>query len=60
MSTHNDEVRVIEYWPNEDERIIVVVKRSPEVDAMTDDELIKRSRDWRRGNRHLRAVDDPE
>ncbi|UDM00054.1 hypothetical protein [Streptomyces longhuiensis] len=42
MSTHNDEVRVIEYWPTEDERRIVAIKRSPEVDAMTDEELISR------------------
>lgn len=60
MSRQTDEVRVIEYWPNEDEWIIVAVKRSPEVDAMTDDELIKRNGDWHRGTRHLRAVDDPE
>lgn len=42
MSTHSDEYRAVEYWPNEDERVIFGVKRTPETDAMTDKELILR------------------
>ncbi|MFE5049055.1 hypothetical protein ACFRAI_22365 [Streptomyces sp. NPDC056637] len=44
MPTQNDDFRAFEYWPSEDERRIVSVKRSPEVDAMTDKELISRQR----------------
>lgn len=42
VSTHSDEYRAVEYWPNEDERVIFGVKRTPETDAMTDKELILR------------------
>ncbi|MGW7086595.1 hypothetical protein ACWGH2_24275 [Streptomyces sp. NPDC054871] len=101
MSTQNDDYRAISYWPSKDERRIVAIKRTPEVDAMTDEELVSRQRqrdadagtrvvtheenghrsivvvrrgaesdkmsdeeiwaaleEWKRGRRHLRAVDD--
>jgi hypothetical protein len=42
MTTTSSEYRAITYWPNEDSRIIFCVKRTPETDAMTDDELAAR------------------
>lgn len=44
MSTQNDDYRAISYWPSKDERRIVAIKRTPEVDAMTDEELVSRQR----------------
>lgn len=44
MATQNDEFRAFAYWPSSDERRIVSIKRTPEVDAMTDEELISRQR----------------
>jgi hypothetical protein len=44
VSTYSNEYRAVEYWPNEDERVIFGVKRTPETDAMTDKELILRYR----------------
>lgn len=55
MSTQNDEYRAFAYWPSKDERRIVSVKRSPEVDAMTDDELISRQKQ-RDADREARLV----
>lgn len=40
MSTDSDEYRVISWWPSEDERVIVSVKRTPETEAQSDEELI--------------------
>ncbi|WP_055696517.1 hypothetical protein [Streptomyces silaceus] len=42
MSTQNDDYRAYEYWPSKDERRIVALKRTPEVDAMTDEQLVSR------------------
>lgn len=42
MSTQNDDYRAIEYWPSKDERRIVSIARTPETDAMTDEELVSR------------------
>ncbi|MFF3511558.1 hypothetical protein [Streptomyces sp. NPDC002573] len=62
MSTSNDEYRAVEYWPNEDQRIIFALKRDEETDAMTDEQLIARFDKWRREReeepRNLRAVTD--
>jgi hypothetical protein len=44
MSTRSDTYRAVEYWPNEDQRVIFSVTRTPETDAMTDEELILRYR----------------
>ncbi|WP_329583366.1 hypothetical protein [Streptomyces sp. NBC_01361] len=44
MPTQNDDFRAFSYWPSDDERRVISIKRSPEVDAMTDDELISRRR----------------
>ncbi|WP_309029085.1 hypothetical protein [Streptomyces alfalfae] len=44
MPTQNDDFRAFSYWPSQDERRIVAMKRSPEVDAMTDEQLVARHR----------------
>lgn len=61
MSHRTEDVRVIEYWPNEHQRIIVSLFRDPETDAMTDEQLIARFEKQRQEQeepRHLRVVDD--
>lgn len=55
MSTQNDDYRAFEYWPSEEERRIVAIRRSPEVDAMTDAELIGSGN----GTRRRRPVSSP-
>jgi hypothetical protein len=42
MSANSNDYRTVEYWLNQDERVIFGVKRTPETDAMTDKELILR------------------
>ena len=56
--------RVVEYWPNKDLRILFTVPRTPETDAMTDEELIARhgtriekaEQQRQQEERHIRAV----
>lgn len=43
-----------------DRYITVVMRRSPETDHLTGAEIAAKLDDWRRSQRHLRAVDDPE
>ena len=58
MSTHDTaEFRVIEYREPDDTRVIAALHRTPETDAMTDDELIAQWQEWRQ-SRKLRAVVD--
>jgi hypothetical protein len=56
VSTNSDDYRVIEYWPTKDERRIVSMLRTPEIDAMTDEELIARHKEKVRSH-HLRVVE---
>lgn len=57
--TESSEYRVIEWWPNKDERRIISVSRTPETEALSDEELITRFDGWvASSERHLRAVDD--
>ncbi|MFH8792228.1 hypothetical protein [Streptomyces sp. NPDC017941] len=42
MSTQDDDYRAFSYWPSKDERRVVAVARSAEVDAMSDEELVVR------------------
>lgn len=41
-----------------DARFIAVVRRTPENDQMTDEEIVTGLEAWKRGQRHLKAVDD--
>lgn len=68
MSTWSDDYRTVEYWPDKtDTRVIFAIKRTPENDQQTDEELIAACEPWRiqqqterEEQRHLRVVDDPE
>jgi hypothetical protein len=53
----SSDYRVIEWWPNKDQRNIVALLRTPETDAMTDEELIADFGKWK-SRRNLRVVDD--
>ncbi|MFF7096382.1 hypothetical protein ACFY9A_28905 [Streptomyces rubradiris] len=58
--------RAVEYWPNDELRIIFTVRRTPETDAMTDEELIRKhgprigedEKQRQRKARHLHVVGD--
>lgn len=52
MSTDGSNYRVIEWWPNEDRRCIVSVLRTPENDAMPDEELIARYEEHLKDREH--------
>jgi hypothetical protein len=74
MSTWSSDYRAIEYWPDRtDTRVIFAVKRTPENDQKSDEELIAEFEPWRikqqfdrdheqeeQGRPNLRAVEDPE
>ncbi|MGW5123262.1 hypothetical protein ACWEQ7_04205 [Streptomyces sp. NPDC004069] len=51
------EPRVVTH-ETEDTRIIAAVRRTPETDEMSDDEIVAQLDKWKRKQRHLRAVDD--
>ncbi|MFE2712262.1 hypothetical protein ACFXKI_09790 [Streptomyces mirabilis] len=56
--TESSDYRVIEWWPSEEERRIISVARTPENEAMSDEELIASFDEWVAGGRQLRVVDD--
>jgi hypothetical protein len=56
--TESSDYRVIEWWPNKDQRRIVSMPRTPETEAMSDEELIASFNVWESSERHLRVVDD--
>ena len=59
--TESSDYRVVSCYDDDgDSRYIASVKRSPETDAMTDEQIIERLKEWRRNEGRLRAVDDPE
>jgi hypothetical protein len=55
----SDDTRVITRTTANGQQI-AVVQRSPENESMTDEELFAELDEWQRGQRHLRAVEDPE
>ncbi|MFF9894943.1 hypothetical protein [Streptomyces longispororuber] len=59
MSRQNDEYRTIAYWPSKDERRVFAVERSPEVDAMTDRELIDAMTDEELSEREVEIEESP-
>jgi len=56
----NDTVRVVSYEAADDARIIFALARDPEIDAMSDAELIERYGRWPAKRPRLRVVNDPE
>ncbi|WP_157855907.1 hypothetical protein [Streptomyces aureocirculatus] len=58
MAENELKIRVVEYWPNEDQRIIFAGPETERTANMSDDELIsEHEMRRRRSERHLRAVE---
>jgi hypothetical protein len=54
-----DEYRVVTHTVDADDAsYIAVVRRDPETDKMSDEEIIKGLETWKLGQRHLHAVGD--
>ncbi|MFF7335399.1 hypothetical protein [Streptomyces sp. NPDC008150] len=53
-------IRVVRHDAEDDSSTILVVNRTPETDAMSDDQLITRYEQWQDQRPPLRPVDEPE
>ncbi|MGW3144864.1 hypothetical protein ACWDG1_09315 [Streptomyces sp. NPDC001177] len=57
--TDNSDIRVVSWYTSGDARQIVAMRRTPETDALTDEELIARlEKEWPASERPGRLADE--